>query len=112
MKNIIYVENEAFLRDVMKEMANQLGMQAYTYDASEELAFYLEDIKPDILIIDIDSVGERALSLIQSLDKFEFTPKIMVTGRSEALSAELNQLISSYIRKPFDPHQLLHQFKV
>lgn len=57
MKKIVYIEKSGPLRDFILLMAKEVQVEAFTYDGSEPMEFYVKDISPDFLILDLETLG-------------------------------------------------------
>ncbi|MCP4912294.1 MAG: hypothetical protein GY909_04180 [Oligoflexia bacterium] len=55
MKKVIYIEKEKFLRDMIEKYFSSKGLQVFTYDGSEPMDYYIEDIGPDLILWDRQS---------------------------------------------------------
>jgi CheY-like chemotaxis protein len=110
MKKVLYIENESLLRSVVKEMAQGLGHIAYVYDAKEDLSFYLKDIQPDLVLVDLPSAGEKTRILLDAIVELSPNSKLWATGWDQKLQPELEEKIEKYYQKPFDVRILLTEF--
>lgn len=67
MKKVIYIEKEKFLRDMIEKYFSSKGLQVFTYDGSEPMDYYIEDIKPDLILWDRQSYSSDLPSQIPCL---------------------------------------------
>lgn len=110
MKKVLYIENESLLRSVVKELASNLENIAYVYDAKEDLSFYLKDIQPDLVLMDLPSVGEKTKLLLTAIKEISPDSKVWATGWDDEMPKGLNEQIEKYYKKPIDAYHLLNEF--
>lgn len=115
-KKILIVEDE---RDIVKALMIRLQDRGYSvitaFDALQGFSVALKE-KPDLIILDIRMPAGSGFSVAEKLKRSTLTwtiPIIILTGSSEKDSeAKAKELgIQFYIKKPYDPEELLSAVK-
>ncbi|MBU7033227.1 MAG: response regulator [Theionarchaea archaeon] len=109
---ILYVEDDPKSRLVIKKVLENTGCQVYDAENGKEGVKLAEEMKPDIILMDImlpvmDGLeATRQIRKIEAISKtpiIALTAKAMVTDKEQILSAGCDE----YIPKPIDiPHFL------
>ena len=103
---ILYVEDEAKIREEMEEYLSGYFKSVYcASDGKEGLAYYYQH-QPDAVLVDIDMPGMNGLELIEMIRNEDRTLPVMIltayTDTEKLLwAAELKLL--KYLVKPIDP---------
>jgi DNA-binding response OmpR family regulator len=100
-KNIFYIEKTEFLRSMMELALKSKGAQIYTVATLENNFYLLDDLKPDLVIFDVKSVGHLLDELCQLLPR----NKLLALGdESERLLVEGR--VKQFWTKPLEAGQL------
>lgn len=112
-KTILIVDDEADIRNLVKEILEDEGYKTLTAANSKEVYSILETEKPDVAILDIwlqDSRhdGLQILETIKSGDH-NHIPVIMISGHGtiETAVSSIKQGAYDFIEKPFKSDRLL-----
>jgi len=108
---IIIIDDEASVRAEVMEILADEGYDCHEFDSAEAARHGVADLKPDLIISDINLDGDSGLELCRELKKtydLAHVPVIFLSG------AEIPNIIrrahaaggSYYLRKPFDPSVL------
>ena len=109
MKKILIVEDDEKLRDELKIFLNKNGYQAQELKTFEHSIEDILDIKPDLVLLDINLPNIDGEFICKEIRKQSTMPIIIITSRDN----ELDELISinygadHYITKPFNIQILL-----
>jgi two-component system response regulator MtrA len=113
-KRIIYVEDDALMGDMVKDLLTQAGYLIGVIEhgtlAYETIAFK----KPDLVILDRSLPGMQGLEILQRLRTAPQTyliPVLMLTakGGEEMIDEGLGAGANGYLVKPFDPDTLIER---
>lgn len=113
MAKILVIDDEALIRDMLKQMLTRLGHRVTLATDGELGLASFNEIKPDLVITDIIMPNKDGIQLILAL--FEQNPKlpiIAMSGGRRAVTAEFNLdsagLIGAkaVLQKPFSREQL------
>ncbi len=115
MPRILMVDDEAKIREVVKEYANFEGYEVVeAADGMEAVEKVREDQNFDCIIMDIMMPKLDGYSACKEIKKIKNIPVIMLSARGE----EYDKLfgfevgIDDYVVKPFSPKELMARIKV
>lgn len=117
MKKILILEDNYVAREHLASLINELEIQntlfrcdnikdAYQYALERDIDLFLVDIilKPNS---PGDSSGLKFVDSIRKIDRYAFTPVIIVTSLEDAKLCSYEKLhCYSFVEKPFDPEKL------
>ena len=107
--HILVVDDDDKIRDLIKQYLVEKKFIVTTAKNATDAKQKLEIIKFDILILDIMMPGESGLVLTEHLKKYDATPIILLTAKSddEDRIEGLEIGADDYLSKPFEPKELL-----
>jgi DNA-binding response OmpR family regulator len=115
-KKILIVDDE---RDIVKALTIRLGASGYevvsAYDGAQGV-FLAHKEKPDLILLDIRMPSGDGFSVAEKLKKTSRTtriPILFLTGSPEREAEEKALALGArfYIKKPYDPEELLDAVK-
>jgi DNA-binding response OmpR family regulator len=115
-KKILIVDDE---RDIVKALTIRLGASGYevvsAYDGAQGV-FLAHKEKPDLILLDIRMPSGDGFSVAEKLKQTSRTtriPLIFLTGSPEREAEEKALALGArfYIKKPYDPEELLDAVK-
>jgi DNA-binding response OmpR family regulator len=113
-EHIVVVDDEADVRDTLKEYLCNQGLQVTALDSGAALRQLVETEEPfDIALLDITMPGEDGLSLARFLRERTRVGIIMVTASGDTVDriVGLEMGADDYIPKPVDLRELLARIK-
>lgn len=109
MRKILIVEDDKWISTSLKLYLENSNFEVYLYHEWANAIEFINKIKPDIIILDINLPGMDWIEITKEYRKTSSTPIIMLTARSSELD-RINWLeigADDYIAKPFSPRELL-----
>lgn len=109
-KKILVVDDEEMLVEFVKIRLEANGYIVETAYGGLEALSKVEQIRPDLIILDIFMKpvdGHTVLKEIRKNEKIKDTPVIMLTASGKKRELFEAEGISDYITKPFDPKDFL-----
>jgi DNA-binding response OmpR family regulator len=107
-KSVLVVDE---IPSLIRMLALELKMHGFSVDGCEagEAAFRaVEDMKPDVILLDVLLPGVGGIELMRELKRRYHTPIVLVTtgnrDADRALAFDLGA--ADYLVKPFDPYEL------
>lgn len=105
MKKILIVDDEVGIVQEIKDFLIEEGYEAYTADSAKEGIRIIQDLKPDVVFIDVKLPDASGIDVLKACK--EFSPKsktVMVTGYvDQALMDEAEAVgRDTFLQKPFD----------
>ncbi|HHX62784.1 MAG TPA: response regulator transcription factor [Epulopiscium sp.] len=112
-KKIVIVEDDRAISDIIKYNVQKEGYTAYTaYDGEEGLAL-IEQVDPDLILLDIMMPKMDGLEVCRKVRKTRNTPIIMLTARAEEVDKVVGLEIGAddYVTKPFGVRELMARIR-
>ena len=109
MKKILIIEDDKWISASLKLYLENSNFDCYIHDEWLNAINVIEDINPDIIILDINLPWKDWIQITKEYRENWIIPIIMLTARSSELD-RINWLeiwADDYIAKPFSPRELL-----
>ena len=109
MYKILIVEDDEKLRDELEIFLKNNGYKAESLKSFKNTLNDILEIKPDLLLLDINLPGADGEFLCKEIRKKSNMPIIIVTSRDNEIDEllSINNGADHYITKPFNIHILL-----
>jgi DNA-binding response OmpR family regulator len=107
-ERILVVDDEATIREVVRRYLERDGFEVLEAGDGEAALSAIEDMEPDLIILDLMLPGQDGLTLTRRLREYSTVPVIMLTakGSVEDRIEGLELGADDYVVKPFDPKEL------
>ncbi len=113
MKEVLIIEDKEIERKTLKKIVSEIDSHARIYEAKDEEEAYVIAMKTtiDVFLVDIilhpehtgDQAGAEFAQNIRTVDKYRFTPIIIVTSLYDSRMSIFSAVrYYSFIEKPFD----------
>jgi len=117
MNRLLIVEDEEALRELMSFNLTKAGYDVVEAENANDALIFLEEITPDLVILDIMMPGLKGTQFLQIMKKspkYSYIPVVIVSARSsEADIVEGLELgADDYITKPFSMKVLIAKVKI
>lgn len=112
-QKIVIVEDERTISDIIKYNVEKEGYKAYVaYDGEEGLRL-IEEVDPDLILLDIMMPKMDGLEVCRRVRKTKNTPIIMLTAKAEELDkvVGLEMGADDYVTKPFGVRELMARIR-
>lgn len=109
MPRILIVDDEQFIRELVRKYANFEGHETEEAENGNVAVKMLKDSHFDLVVMDVMMPELDGFSAVKEIRKFSNVPVIMLSARSE----EYDKLygfdlgIDDYVTKPFSPKELM-----
>ena len=106
---VLVIDDDPAVRDYLKTLASRQGFQVSLAGGAEEALEGLEEIRPDIITLDIVLPGIDGLETLKRLkQRLPDVPVVMLSGHGQARNiVEAMRLgASDFLRKPFEVEEL------
>ena len=106
--HILVVDDDDGIRSLVKKFLNENNYLVTTANSAEDATDKINQIKFDLIILDIMMPGKNGLEFIKENKKKLETPIILLTAKGEA-SERIEGLeigADDYLPKPFEPKEL------
>ncbi|WP_141430703.1 response regulator YycF [Bacillus sp. 03113] len=112
-KKILVVDDEKPIADILKFNLKKEGFNVHcAYDGNEALAM-VEEIKPDIILLDIMLPLKDGMEVCREVRKKYEMPIIMLTAKDSEIDKVLGLELGAddYVTKPFSTRELIARVK-
>jgi len=117
-KKIMLVDDETELRDLVAMRLKSFGYEVYAAGNGDEAMILLDDIIPDLILLDVMMPGKDGYEIcneVKTNEKTSHVPIILFTAKpeqKEKLKSNYDFMAADdYILKPFEPEDLLIKIK-
>ncbi|BBP00641.1 response regulator [Sulfuriferula nivalis] len=113
---ILIVDDDREIRTLLAEYLEVNGLRALTAQNGNEMRHVLEQVRIDLIVLDLTLPGEDGLTLCRNLrvhPLYSGIPVIMLTARGEPLDRiiGLEMGADDYLSKPFEPRELFARIR-
>ena len=111
--SILVVDDEAEIRDLLRDFLERRGFRVETAGDGTEMEAILRQKPVDLIVLDVMLPGRSGLDICQDLRATSRTPVIMLTAAADTTDRILGLELGAddYLAKPFDPRELSARIK-
>lgn len=107
MRNLIIVEKEDFLRDMVELCLEEENIEVIGLKDASDFEYLLIDVKPQIFMVDIDSIKPNENEVIKSFNAHHPETVFVFMGvKDQASFLEDHALDAPFMVKPLSPNGL------
>ncbi|GAE90476.1 response regulator transcription factor [Acetivibrio straminisolvens] len=109
MKYIVIVEDEAFMREELKDMLSKAGYKVDAVESFENVTEQLLSLSPDLILLDLNLPSVSGFQICREIKQKSVIPVLVLTSRDQ-LRDELHALdlgADEYLTKPCRKERLL-----
>jgi DNA-binding response OmpR family regulator len=112
-QRIVVVDDEEPILKTVRYALEQEGFEVHTAGDAAGGAFLAEEVKPDLLILDIMLPGKSGLDLAREIRETSDVPIVMLSARGDEVDRILGLEFGAddYVTKPFSPRELVSRVK-
>lgn len=113
MKRVLVVDDEEAILKVVEYALTQAGYEVHCAHDGEGAEFMFDQIKPDLVVLDIMLPGKSGLDIARDLRARSNVPIIMLSARGDEVDRILGLEFGAddYVTKPFSPRELVSRAK-
>lgn len=113
MKKILVVDDEKPISDIIKFNLKKEGYEVFTAYDGEEALSQVEEVDPDLIILDLMLPKIDGLEVAREVRKTHNMPIIMVTAKDSEIDKVLGLEMGAddYVTKPFSNRELVARVK-
>ena len=107
---VLVLDDQEYLRDIIAVILSDAGYPALPVADTTEATQRLEELQPDMLVLDMSLPGTSGLEFLEKLradSRWASLPVLMVSGDSGSLAAVQGRPNVGTLSKPFDVSVLL-----
>ncbi len=107
--HILVVDDDTGIRSLVRQFLEQNEYLVSTSDSAEDAQKKIENIKFDLIVLDVMMPGKSGLDFINYNKRTLKTPIILLTARGESSDRieGLETGADDYLAKPFEPRELI-----
>ena len=112
-QRIVAVDDEDSLLKIVRYALEQEGFEVHTAGDAAGGAFLFEQVRPDLLILDVTLPGRSGLDLARDIRQTSNVPIIILSARGDEVDRILGLEFGAddYVTKPFSPRELVSRVK-
>ena len=113
-KNILIIEDEAFLRDILRRYLEKENYNVFQGESGESGIEIFKENQIDLVLLDIMLPKMQGWEVCKKIKEISSTPIIILTSRSEDEDETKGLTLGAddYIIKPFKPKALLTRIRI
>src|SRR6478672_9882437 len=114
MPHILVVDDDADLLELMKLVLEKSNYQVTSLDDGNKVVSALEEVKPDLILMDIylgTSDGRSISRSLKTTERFNGIPIILYSAGNIPAQSIMDSLADSFISKPFNNAEVLEQIQ-
>ena len=107
--HILVVDDDTGIRNLVRQFLEQNEYLVSTADSAEDAQKKIENVKFDLIVLDVMMPGKSGLDFISYNKRTLKTPVILLTARGESSDRieGLEMGADDYLPKPFEPKELI-----
>jgi DNA-binding response OmpR family regulator len=112
-QRIVAVDDEDSLLKIVRYALEQEGYEVHTASDAAGGAFLFEEVKPDLLILDVMLPDRSGLDLARDIRATSDVPIVMLSARGDEVDRILGLEFGAddYVTKPFSPRELVSRVR-
>ena len=113
VQRVVAVDDEESILKIVRYALEQEGFEVHTAGDATGGAFMIQEVHPDMLILDVMLPGKSGLDLARDIRLTSNVPIIMLSARGDEVDRILGLEFGAddYVTKPFSPRELVSRVK-
>ena len=113
MKKILVVDDEESILKIVDYALTEAGYEVHLARDGGAAEFMLEQVRPDLVILDVMLPGKSGLDIARDLRATSTVPIVMLSARGDEVDRILGLEFGAddYVTKPFSPRELTSRVK-
>ena len=105
MNKILVVDDEDSILKIVDYALSEAGFEVHTARDGQGAEFMIEQVRPDLVILDVMLPGKSGLDIARDLRATSNVPIIMLSARGDEVDRILGLEFGAddYVTKPFSP---------
>jgi hypothetical protein len=109
LKQLFIMHPVKFVAKTITEFGKQASVDVYELDSVNDFSYLINDLKPEIILVHVDSVENELTIFMEQVDAAEF--KGVKLGLLQEKPSEISDQFDIIIQLPVEPASLLEQLK-
>jgi two-component system, OmpR family, alkaline phosphatase synthesis response regulator PhoP len=113
VNKILVVDDEESIVKVVDYALSEAGFEVHTARDGQGAEFMIEQVRPDLVILDVMLPGKSGLDIARDLRATSNIPIIMLSARGDEVDRILGLEFGAddYVTKPFSPRELVSRVR-
>ena len=113
VQRVVAVDDEESILKIVRYALEQEGFEVHTAGDATGGAFLIQEVHPDLLILDVMLPGKSGLDLARDIRLTSNVPIIMLSARGDEVDRILGLEFGAddYVTKPFSPRELVSRVR-
>lgn len=109
---IFLIDANPLISEWLKRLADKTGQRFYHLGKLDEAAFFIDDLRPDVVVLDGETAAKSQGEFLQNLSEFPFVKEVPVVGLGAPLPEWVGHLnIRGHLQKPLNPAQFYEKVR-
>jgi len=110
---VLIIDDDVKLQALLSEYLSDYGYTVYAHEEGNNVNARIEEIHPDIILLDIMLPGKNGIDLLPGIRAAFSIPVIMLTAKGDEADRIVGLELGAddYLPKPFNPRELLARMK-
>ena len=106
LKNIFFATKNEFLSLAVREAMKKQALDCYTLTTTKDCFYLIEDLKPQLFIIDADLFFEEEVFFLKGLKEKNIHVPLIFCGNSQEWESVSPTIFLGNLQKPLAPFQV------
>lgn len=113
MDKVLLIDDDAGIVESLSLYLTESEFEVHKCLDGDKALPLFHDIKPDIVILDINLPGKDGIQIVRDIREFSETPILMLSARDDqkAIIECLELGADDYVSKPFSPREIIMRLK-
>lgn len=80
IKQILYINKTKFVCDMVSKLCQRAKIECYTLETTEDFTYLIEDLKPEVIVIEEETFGINEDEFWVQVKKSSFKSKTIIMG--------------------------------
>lgn len=107
MAKILVVDDDVDILAALKRILKKRGFEVHTHATGLHIAEMVEDIDPDVILLDINLPGKKGTDVCKEIKRLYEKPVLLISAHAEAKESIKETGAEGFIEKPFEINTLV-----
>lgn len=103
---VLWIDQNTFATSLLEKVFKKKNLEFYTISTAQDFVYLIDDLKPELLVLDSRTALEYRESLEKQYAASETLRKLPVIVLDESENLPFVENVIGQINRPFDPFQI------
>ncbi len=108
MQKIFIIEKIKFVYSVLEKTFAQNGIDTYIHDLEGDFSYFVDDLRPDLLLVSLDMIEGDIEAFKKELSKSQHDVRVIAYGDQDKIEAHKHHFFA-VIAKPIEQQKIVSQ---